>query len=169
MHRSSRLKSILAGGSDGWEVFHKPRAMIAAGVPITELMIGEHDIRTAAPILQEMHRSALGGHTGYAAVPGMAERTLVIGSMSQSHAMTGSRCGWVIGPEDIIADLIDLATHTNYRVPGSIQDASDYALAQGAAFEKEISAPFARRRALAHQVLGRQDGVRLVPSQGQCN
>jgi len=319
MDRSSRIKGVLAGGSDGWEVFHKSRAMIAAGVPVTELTIGEHDIRTAAPILQEMHHSALGGHTGYAAVPGtdalrdriakraeertgvrttrdnvvvtpggqaalfaafmaacdpgdaalyidpyyatypgtlraagarpvavaaradhgflprgsdlaaaatgakallintpnnptgviygretlteiakvcqdrdlwlvsdevydtqiwegehlspralpdMADRTLVIGSMSKSHAMTGSRCGWIIGPEDIIADIIDLATHTNYGVPGFIQDASDYALAQGDALEREIGAPFERRRTLAHQVLAAQNVVRLVPSQG---
>ena len=33
-------------------------------------------------------------------LPGMADRTLVVGSLSKSHAMTGSRLGWLVGPED---------------------------------------------------------------------
>ena len=319
MGLSQRITTLTGGGSDGWGVFLKARRMIADGTQVTELTIGEHDIRTAAPILQDMHRSALNGHTGYAMVPGtdalrdlvaqrttdrtgvpttrhnvlitpggqsalfaahaaacdpgdvalyldpyyatypgtirgvsaipraiqtraedafqpratdieaaadgarsllinspnnptgtvysratlegiadlcttrdmwlisdevydtqvwdgvhlspralpfMAARTLVIGSMSKSHAMTGSRCGWVIGPEEVIAHLITFATHTTYGVPGFIQDASVFALGQGAAFEDEIAAPFRRRRALAQQVLAGQNTVGLIPAQG---
>ncbi|MEW9920702.1 pyridoxal phosphate-dependent aminotransferase [Marimonas sp. MJW-29] len=319
MQASKRIENLLGGGSDGWDVFNKARAMIASGIPVTELTIGEHDIRTAAPILQEMHRSAIDGHTGYAsipgvaalrdavaarvstmtgvptarenvmitpggqsalfaahiaacdpgdralyldpyyatypgtlrgasaepvrvetraedafqpraediaahaegaasllintpnnptgvvyskrtlegiaqvcrdhdlwlisdevydsqvwegehlsprALPGMAERTLVVGSMSKSHAMTGSRCGWVIGPADVIGHLINLGTHTTYGVPGFIQDAAVFALGQGPGFEAEIAEPFRRRRALAQKVLAAQNAVALVPSQG---
>jgi arginine:pyruvate transaminase len=38
---------------------------------VLELTIGEHDIGTDAAILDEMHRAARAGHTGYAAVPGI--------------------------------------------------------------------------------------------------
>ncbi len=107
-----------------------------------------------------------GEHISPRALPGMAERTLVVGSMSKSHAMTGSRCGWIVGPEDVIGDLINLATHTTYGVPGFIQDASVYALEQGTAFEEEIADPFRRRRAIAQRVLAGQNTVSLVPSQG---
>ncbi len=72
MQLSSRITGLLGGGSDGWGVFMRARQMIADGTPVTELTIGEHDIRTAAPILQEMHRAALAGHTGYASVPGLS-------------------------------------------------------------------------------------------------
>ena len=72
MQASRRITELLGGGSDGWDVFNKARGMIASGVDVTELTIGEHDIRTAAPILQEMHRAALDGHTGYASIPGVA-------------------------------------------------------------------------------------------------
>ena len=71
MQASQRITSILGGGSDGWELFNKARAMMAAGTDVIELTIGEHDIRTAAPILQDMHRSALAGNTGYASIPGV--------------------------------------------------------------------------------------------------
>jgi arginine:pyruvate transaminase len=39
-----------------------------------------------------------GAHVSPRALPGMAERVLVVGSMSKSHAMTGSRVGWIVGP-----------------------------------------------------------------------
>jgi len=107
-----------------------------------------------------------GAHLSPRALPGMAERTLVVGSMSKSHAMTGSRCGWIVGPEEAISHLINLATHTTYGVPGFIQDAARFALDQGADLEEEIAAPFRRRRALAQEVLAGQNAVRQVPSQG---
>ena len=100
------------------------------------------------------------------ALPGMADRTLVVGSMSKSHAMTGSRCGWIVGPEEAIGHLINLATHTTYGVPGFIQDAASFALTAGDELEKEVAAPFRRRRALAMQVLARQNTVGLIPAQG---
>ncbi|UUV07699.1 pyridoxal phosphate-dependent aminotransferase [Ruegeria sp. YS9] len=107
-----------------------------------------------------------GEHISPRALPDMAERTLVVGSMSKSHAMTGSRCGWVVGPEDVIAHLINLATHTTYGVPGFVQDASSFALTAGVELEEKIAAPFRRRRALAMDILASQNIVGLVPAQG---
>ena len=107
-----------------------------------------------------------GTHLSPRALPGMAERTLVVGSMSKSHAMTGSRVGWLVGPEDIIAHLINLSTHTTYGVPGFLQDAALWALRQGNAFEAEIAAPFQRRRDQTLAQIGSKDVVRAMPSGG---
>jgi arginine:pyruvate transaminase len=107
-----------------------------------------------------------GTHLSPRALPGMAERTLVIGSMSKSHAMTGSRIGWVVGPEAAVARLADLATHTTYGVPGFVQEAALFALMQGDALEAQVAAPFLRRRALALDLLERQNIVRAQPPQG---
>ena len=107
-----------------------------------------------------------GAHLSPRALDGMAEHTLVVGSMSKSHAMTGSRCGWIVGPVDAIEHLTNLATHTTYGVPGYIQDAALFALNQGTGFETEIAAPFQRRRLLAQDILARQNAVSLVPAQG---
>ncbi|WP_377187610.1 pyridoxal phosphate-dependent aminotransferase [Ruegeria meonggei] len=319
MKLSQRITHLTEGGSDGWDVFYRARRMIDEGHAVTELTIGEHDIRTDASILEAMDLSARQGHTGYAmmpgtdllrdtvaarlqtrtgvpttrnnvlitpggqsalfaahvavcdpgdvglfidpyyatypgtirgagatarpiqtsaddafqpraqridaaadgavsllintpnnptgvvysrttlegvaqvcqacdlwlisdevydtqvwdgthisprTLPGMTERTLIVGSMSKSHAMTGSRCGWVVGPEEVIAHLINLATHTTYGVPGFIQDAASFALNAGNLLEEEIAAPFRRRRALAMEVLSTQNTVGLVPAQG---
>jgi arginine:pyruvate transaminase len=107
-----------------------------------------------------------GAHLSPRALPGMADRTLVVGSMSKSHAMTGSRCGWIIGPEEVISHFINLATHTTYGVPGFIQDAASFALSVGTTLEDEIAAPFRRRRARALDVLAEQNTIGLVPADG---
>jgi len=96
----------------------------------------------------------------------MKERTLVIGSMSKSHAMTGSRIGWICGPEGVISNLINLATHTTYGVAGFIQDAAKFALEQGEAFEEKVAAPFRRRREIARDLLQGQNLVKLIPAGG---
>ena len=44
-------------------------------------------------------------HRSIAALPGMAERSVTIGSLSKSHAMTGWRCGWLIGPRELAAHV----------------------------------------------------------------
>ncbi|MDS9947192.1 MAG: pyridoxal phosphate-dependent aminotransferase, partial [Planktomarina sp.] len=107
-----------------------------------------------------------GAHISPRSLPGMNDRTLTIGSMSKSHAMTGSRIGWICGPEDIIASIINLSTHTTYGVPGFIQDAANFALNQGDKLEIEVSAPFARRRKIAIELLEQQSVVRAVPCSG---
>jgi len=319
MQISERLTGLTGGGSDGWDLFNKARAMQADGVALLDLSIGEHDIRTARPILDAMHRAAVAGHTGYPSVPGirplreavaarvaartgvattwrnviitaggqaalfaahaaccdpgdvalycdpyyatypgtiravsavpvavptrpeddfqpkhaaiaaraegarsllinspnnptgvvysaatmdgiaracrdhdlwlisdevydtqvwqgrhispralpgMAERTLVVGSMSKSHAMTGSRIGWIVAPEAVADTLSNLATHTNYGVAGFVQDAALFALQQGEALEEQVAAPFRRRRDIALRVLAGQNVVRAVPASG---
>jgi arginine:pyruvate transaminase len=107
-----------------------------------------------------------GAHLSPRALPGMAERTLVVGSMSKSHAMTGSRVGWVVGPAEAVRHMINLATHTTYGVPGFIQEAAVFALSQGHGMEEAIAAPFRRRRAAARALIATQNLVRLVPSGG---
>lgn len=316
---SPTLTTLTGGGSDGWDVFERARKMIAAGTPVQELTIGEHDIRTDPSILAAMDASARGGHTGYASIPGtarlreavakritertgvatsidnvmitpggqaalfaahmaacpkgskalyidpyyatypgtlrgvgaiatpvaaraengfqprasdidaeargaasllvnspnnptgviytretlqgiaevckkhdlwlisdevydtqvwqgehispralsgMAERTLVVGSMSKSHAMTGSRIGWIVGPEDAIAHISNLATHTTYGVAGFVQDAALFALEQGPELEAKVGAPFERRRALTIGILSQQNHLRMIPADG---
>jgi arginine:pyruvate transaminase len=107
-----------------------------------------------------------GEHITPRAQPGMAERTLVVGSMSKSHAMTGSRVGWLVAPADVIPRLIDLSTCTTYGVPGFIQDAALFALQQGADLEEDVAATFRRRRLLAQDVLKGENALRLIPSNG---
>jgi len=80
--------------------------------------------------------------------------------------MTGSRIGWVLGPEEAIAHMSNLATHTTYGVAGFIQEAACFALDQGPEFEAKIAEPFERRRDLVLRLLKGQDVVRPIPAAG---
>ncbi|XKE47104.1 aminotransferase class I/II-fold pyridoxal phosphate-dependent enzyme [Halomonas organivorans] len=71
-----------------------------------------------------------GEHVCAAGQPDMAERTVVVDSLSKSHAMTGWRLGWVLGPEPLIGHLSNLALCMLYGCPDFIQDAARDALRQ---------------------------------------
>jgi arginine:pyruvate transaminase len=107
-----------------------------------------------------------GEHVSPRALPGMAARTVVTGSMSKSHAMTGSRLGWIVAPPEVVEAVNTLATNTTYGVPGFIQDAGLFALNQGPTFEAKIAAPFRRRVAIAAAALEGANAVRMVPPGG---
>jgi arginine:pyruvate transaminase len=120
-------------------------------------------------ISDEVYESQVwqGQHVSPRALPGMAEHVLVVGSMSKSHAMTGSRLGWIVGPERAVAALADLATHTTYGVPGFIQEAALWALTDGgAALEAQVAEPFRRRRALVESALGPSPTLVVLPMEG---
>ncbi len=107
-----------------------------------------------------------GAHISMRALPEMAERTLVVGSLSKSHVMTGSRLGWVVGPAGIVSHLANLATNTTYGVPGYIQDAAVVALVEGDGIEAELTATYRARRDLALKVVAGFNGITAVPSAG---
>lgn len=107
-----------------------------------------------------------GEHISARAIPGLTDRTFTVGSMSKSHAMTGSRLGWIIGPEKAIEHLIDLATVTTYGVPGYIQQAALHGLNLGPGFEDRIAEPFRRRRDLVTRLVAGQNHIRMSPAEG---
>lgn len=119
-------------------------------------------------ISDELYESQVyqGAHISPRDLDGMAERTLVVGSLSKSHAMTGSRLGWIVGPADAIACIGELATTTTYGLPGYIQDAGVYALTEGESIEREIAARYRRRAAAALEAVANAPGVRALPPQG---
>ena len=80
--------------------------------------------------------------------------------------MTGFRCGWVIGPEPIIENMVHLATSTTYGVPAFIQDAAYFALKKGSEIEKKVSEPFFRRYQSAQSVLNEAKNIKLIPGDG---
>lgn len=107
-----------------------------------------------------------GAHRSPRSLPGMAARTMVVGSMSKIHAMTGSRIGWIVAPEAVVRALTGLAIVTTYGVPGFVQDAAEHALSLGEARERENAAPFRARRDAALARLARTDAVGVAPPDG---
>jgi arginine:pyruvate transaminase len=61
-------------------------------------------------------------HVSPWSLPDMAERTVVVSSLSKSHAMPGFRFGWIIGPPALSRYLFSLLLSVTYGSPAFIQD-----------------------------------------------
>ena len=59
----------------------------------------------------------------------LPERVVTLGSLSKSHAMTGWRAGWLIGPRELTVNAENLAMCMLFGMPGFIQEAAVTALA----------------------------------------
>jgi aspartate/methionine/tyrosine aminotransferase len=106
-------------------------------------------------------------HRCIAALPGMAERTVTLSSVSKSHAMTGWRSGWLIGPEPLVQHAARLALCVVYGLPGFTQKATITALEHGAEITEQMREIFRRRRDRAVDHLDGVPGLRtIVPEAG---
>lgn len=94
-----------------------------------------------------------GEHCSIAGIDGMAERTATVSSLSKSHAMTGWRCGWIIGPAELAQHVERLAMPMLYGIPGFVQEAAIRALTDADAIVDEMRATYRRRRDLVVDLL----------------
>lgn len=102
-------------------------------------------------------------HHCIAALPGMAERTVTVSSLSKSHAMTGWRAGWLIGPSALIEHAANLALSVLYGMPGFVQQAMLTALAGADATADRVRGILQRRRDLVLARLAGIPGLRVLP------
>jgi arginine:pyruvate transaminase len=106
-----------------------------------------------------------GEHVSPRALPGMAERTLVINSMSKSHGMTGWRIGWLTGPQHFISLLISLNLVSTYGMPDFISRAAVEALENDYGIA-EIAQRYAARRTVFLDAIRGMNDVTVRGSEG---
>ena len=95
-----------------------------------------------------------GEHISPRSLPGMADRTLVVNSMSKSHGMTGWRIGWLTGPKDIIRLLINLNLVTTYGLTDFVSRAATEALENDYGVDEIAARYAARRRTFLDEIAG---------------
>jgi aspartate/methionine/tyrosine aminotransferase len=81
-----------------------------------------------------------------ASLPGMAERTITVGSVSKELRMIGWRIGWMVGPEAIMSDAVWTHTYTVVTPTGIGQAGAEAALRLGDAAVAGAVAEWERRR-----------------------
>ncbi|MBX3187672.1 MAG: pyridoxal phosphate-dependent aminotransferase [Labilithrix sp.] len=62
-----------------------------------------------------------GEHRTIASLPEMRERTIVLHSMSKSHALAGCRVGFAVAPEPVVAAGRRVSTHSGFNVSVAMQ------------------------------------------------
>ncbi|AZL74256.1 pyridoxal phosphate-dependent aminotransferase [Pseudomonas sichuanensis] len=107
-----------------------------------------------------------GEHISPGSLPGMAERTATLNSLSKSHAMTGWRVGWVVGSPALAGHLENLALCMLYGSPDFIQDAAVAALEQPLPELEAMREAYRQRRDLVCACLADCPGVRALKPDG---
>lgn len=105
-------------------------------------------------------------HVSSRSLPEVLDRTITISSLSKSHAMTGWRVGWIVGPRQLARHAANLVNCMTYGLPPFIQDAAVEALSRSgteqAAFRGHVSA----RRDLVRRSLAGFPGIKLLVPEG---
>jgi N-succinyldiaminopimelate aminotransferase len=98
-----------------------------------------------------------------AALPGMASRTLVIGSVSKEYRMIGWRVGWVAGPTEIMADVGRVHLYNVVTPPGLGQRGAAAALR---ALPDDVPGAVAEWERRRDAVIAELDGLPLARAAG---
>ncbi len=95
------------------------------------------------------------------ALPLAPERTFLAQTFSKRYGMAGNRCGYIVGPREVMGELRKVATHTFYSTPTAAQIAATRAMAgPGEAWLAAARGQYAAtgRRAAARLGLPAPDG-----------
>lgn len=104
-------------------------------------------------------------HTCFSSLPGMKERTILLGGFSKAYAMTGWRVGWLCAPSDVLEAMMKIHQYIIMSAPTPSQCAALEAITNGEEDVRRFVAEFDRRRRL--MVKGLRDvGLTLNEPQG---
>jgi len=87
-------------------------------------------------------------HTCFASLPGMRDRTILLGGFSKSYAMTGWRLAWAATRPDLLEAMMKVHQYVMMSAPTMSQYAGLEALASGEEDVRGMVAEYDRRRRL---------------------
>lgn len=95
-------------------------------------------------------------HTPLATLPGMAERTITVGSAGKMFALTGWKVGWAAAPPHLAERIAGIHQYLTFVVPPNLQAAVAWGLTTGGDWLAPMTAAFQAGRdtlaaALAHE------------------
>ena len=99
-------------------------------------------------------------------LPGMTARTVVVSSLSKSHAMPGFRFGWIIGPAALSGHLFNLLLSLTYGSPMFIQDGVLPALETELPEVAAVCQAYQTRAAMLSGILAAAPNCRVAPPEG---
>ena len=88
------------------------------------------------------------------ALPGLRERTLIVGSVAKELRMIGWRIGWVVGPAAVIADVTRAHIYNVVAAPGIAQAGAAAALREPGDLTASVAEWQRRRDVLLEQMAG---------------
>ncbi|HEU0236933.1 MAG TPA: aminotransferase class I/II-fold pyridoxal phosphate-dependent enzyme [Candidatus Limnocylindrales bacterium] len=105
-----------------------------------------HDLLVYADEIYDRLAYGTYRHRALSALPGMRERTILMGGFSKAYAMTGWRVGWLAAPAAILEGIVKVHQYGIMSAPTVAQDAALEALTAGEADVERMLAEYDRRR-----------------------
>jgi aminotransferase len=87
-------------------------------------------------------------HRAFSALPGMRDRTILMGGFSKAYAMTGWRVGYLAAPAAILEGIVKVHQYGIMSAPTTAQDAALAAIEDGEPEVERMVAEYDRRRRL---------------------
>jgi aminotransferase len=87
-------------------------------------------------------------HRAFSSLPGMRDRTILMGGFSKAYAMTGWRIGWLAASPEILEGMLKVHQYGIMTAPTVAQDAALVALVGGEPEVERMRAEYDRRRRL---------------------
>ena len=125
----------------------------------------KHDLLV---ISDELYEAFVYGvpHIPFASLPGMKERTITIGGMSKSYAMTGWRIGYAMGSPTILRAMQVTGVPQTISVNTMVQKASEFALNNCEDAVGEITSLFKKRVKTAYEKFKDVPGIKTAEPKG---
>jgi aminotransferase len=136
-----RTKAILIGYPNNPTGAVMSRDDLAGIARIAE----EHDLLVLSDEIYD-RLTYVGEHTCFAGLPGMRERTILLGGFSKAYAMTGWRVGYLAAPPDILAGAVKIHQYTALCASIMGQKAAIEALRRGEPDVQAMVEEYDRRR-----------------------
>jgi aminotransferase len=127
----------------------------------------EHDLILLADDIYDLFMYDGHEHVSTASLPGAKERTLTLNALSKAFSMTGWRCGWVVGPAPLMAQLKELKAAINAAPPIVAQHAALAALTGPDGDVERMRRTYLRRRAVVLEALDAMGLQYGMPHGGQ--
>src|SRR5512133_161116 len=138
-----RTKAILIGFPSN------PTGAVASRERLLEIarMAEEHDLIVLS---DEIYDRLVYGidHVCFSSLPGMRERTVLLGGFSKDYAMTGWRIGYAAAPAALLNGMLRIHQYTVMCSSTTAQQAACEALLHGEPYVQQMVAEYDRRRRL---------------------
>jgi aminotransferase len=123
------------------KVFSRPELELIAGLCL------EHD---ALAITDDIYQHIVftGEHIPLATLPGMAERTIAIDSMSKTYSVTGWRVGWTIASPELTVGIRRVHDFLTVGAAAPLQQAAVVAMGFPEAYYDQLATDYQARRDL---------------------
>jgi aminotransferase len=106
----------------------------------------EHDLLVYSDEIYDRLVYGSHDHTAFSSLPGMRDRTVLLGGFSKSYAMTGWRIGYVAAPAEIMSGIAKVHQYGIMCAPTAAQFAAIEALRNGEEALQGMRAEYDRRR-----------------------